>query len=129
MIEELSRTIQLNIPSEKSAPEFLPQNRTHVTSRSSAAAAQVQPNPAKEKPVSPARPKQIDVPKTQNVSNVTDLPQVANDDVSPTTSSKKIRLKKLMGKLNKSLVDFFLKDGPEEISYVDDFSMLKHYNK
>lgn len=45
------------------------------------------------------------------------------------TSSKKIRLNKLMGKLNKSLEDFFLKDGPEESSYVDDFSMLKHYNK
>ena len=45
------------------------------------------------------------------------------------TSSKKIKLTKLMGKLNKSLEDFFLKDGgPEESSYVDEISMMKHYN-
>lgn len=52
-----------------------------------------------------------------------------SNDTSPTTSSKKIRLNKLMGKLNKSLEDFFLKDGPEESSYIDDISMMKHYNR
>ncbi len=43
------------------------------------------------------------------------------------TSSKKVKLSRLVGKLNKSLEDFFLKDAPEDSSYVDDTSMIKHY--
>jgi hypothetical protein len=44
------------------------------------------------------------------------------------TSSKKIKYSKIVDKLNKSLEDFFLKDGPEESSYVDEISIMKHYN-
>lgn len=48
----------------------------------------------------------------------------------PPTSSKKIKLTKLVGKLNKSLEDFFLNDctPAEDSSYVDDLSMMQHYN-
>ena len=52
-------------------------------------------------------------------------PQMAVEASLP-TSSKKMKLTKLVGKLNKSLEEFFLKDG--ESSYVDDISMMKHYN-
>ena len=45
------------------------------------------------------------------------------------TSSKKIKLNKLAGKLDQSLLDFFLKNPAEESSYVDEISMMKHYNK
>jgi hypothetical protein len=46
------------------------------------------------------------------------------------TSSKKIKLTKLVGKLNKSLEDFFLNDctPAEDSSFVDDLSMMQHYN-
>src|SRR3990167_485758 len=48
----------------------------------------------------------------------------------PPTSSKKMKLTKLVGKLNKSLEDFFLKDctPAEESSFVDDLSMMQHYD-
>ncbi len=51
--------------------------------------------------------------------------QMAIEESLP-TSSKKMKLTKLEGKLNKSLEEFFLKDG--ESSYVDEISMMKHYN-
>lgn len=85
-------------------------------------------NNRQDRSKSPANIKNTPAPRPQKAE-----PQLATqfsqEDMSQITSSKKIRLNKLMGKLNKSLEDFFLKDGPEESSYVDDFSMLKHYNK
>ena len=54
-----------------------------------------------------------------------DSQQMTIEDSQP-TSSKKMKLTKLEGKLNKSLEEFFLKDG--ESSYVDEISMMKHYN-
>ncbi len=133
MIEELSRSIQLNVPSDKTPLSVAPHPRAQAPSKSSADHCRPAA-PAKTSSVSPGRPKPASTPQPQNVHNVMDLPYLASslahdEDPGPITSSKKIRLKKLMGKLNKSLEDFFLKDGPEESSYVDDFSMLKHYNK
>ena len=45
------------------------------------------------------------------------------------STSKKVKLGKLVSKLNKSLEDFFLNDAPEDSSYVEDTSIVKHYCK
>ena len=45
------------------------------------------------------------------------------------STSKKVKLSKLVSKLNKSLEDFFLNDAPEDSSYVEDTSIVKHYCK
>lgn len=63
--------------------------------------------------------------RMQQQKKKTDSLQMAIEESLP-TSSKKMKLTKLEGKLNKSLEEFFLKDG--ESSYVDEISMMKHYN-
>lgn len=127
MIEELSVSIQLNIPAATRVPDqgqFRPQQIpvNMIIGQQPQKILQERPRPQNSSKLN-------ETPKSINIQNISKIEHVQPEDVSPITSSKKVRLNRLMGKLNKSLEDFFLKDGPEESSYVDDFSMLNHYNK
>lgn len=128
MIEDLSRSIQLNVPQAPAQPS---DDQAQVYRQAmSRKASQGTVMPLRDGSKLITNLQSMEPPKRQPQPasiRVDELPFEA--EPSPIISSKKIRLNKLMGKLNKSLEDFFLKDGPEESSYVDDFSMLKHYNK
>lgn len=128
MIEELSQSIQLQVPSQ---PKDYP-SRAHLD-----AIPQRHPQQGLNQPSQQRNHQKVNN-KTPQTHPASQIPQKSRnpiqdislpDDTSPITSIKKVKLKKLMGKLNKSLEDFFLKDGPEETSYVDDISMIKHYNQ
>ena len=123
MIEEISKSINLSIPQAKSFNEIniARQSQTNNTPLSSISQVkEIQKLPTQIS-------NNLQHPLTS--SNISSSQLKQKNEISPLKSNKKVRLNKLMGKLNKSLEDFFLKDGPEESSYVDDFSMIKHYYK
>lgn len=123
MIEELSRSIQLQVQPTSLKGKTNNQGVNPIFKQPTSAVLTESRDQQRQsqKPIPP--------PTQSNFRGKSICKERSQEETSPITSSKKVKLKKLMGKLNKSLEDFFLKDGPEEISYVDDFSMLNHYDR
>lgn len=118
MIEEISMTLP-NMPRLQSQTTSMIHNESHVTKKSilrESGDISEQISRAKQ----PYFQQNSQIPQQQHQFE-------QSPASSMVTSSKKVKLGRLVGKLNKSLEDFFLKDAPEDSSYVDDTSMIKHY--